>query len=256
MIINGDLYLKETNVESLGELTNVNGRLSLWNCKNLKDLGKLKTVNGLLDLRFCPELITLGNLEYCRNIRLFGCENLKDLGKLKIIEIEELNSILTRLSEMPKSILGILNSENYSDMFFRPQILNSLGNLEEVDCDINISNYNFTGTIKSLNPIKKIGGTLKIGSRGVSMNSSNPFPKFFNDISSIEYIQGDLDLYYYPNDILKINPSLQLGGDILVNAYTNENVIKQIPKHLRNKITDLFEKNKPPGGYNKRQVNP
>ena len=98
MIINGDLYLKETNVESLGELTNVNGRLSLWNCKNLKDLGKLKTVNGLLDLRFCPELITLGNLEYCRNIRLFGCENLKDLGKLKIIEIEELNSILTRLS--------------------------------------------------------------------------------------------------------------------------------------------------------------
>ena len=35
-------------------------------------------------------------------------------------------------------------------MFFRPQILNSLGNLEEVDCDINISNYNFTGTIKSV----------------------------------------------------------------------------------------------------------
>jgi hypothetical protein len=47
-----------------------------------------------------------------------------------------------------------------------------------------------------------------------------------------------------------------LGGDILVNAYTNENVVKRIPKHLRNKITDLFEKNKPPGGYNKRQVNP
>ena len=41
MIINGDLYLKETNVESLGELTNVNGRLSLWNCEKLKDLGKL-----------------------------------------------------------------------------------------------------------------------------------------------------------------------------------------------------------------------
>jgi hypothetical protein len=255
MIINGDLYLKETNVESLGELTNVNGRLSLWNCEKLKDLGKLKTVSGLLDLRFCPELVTLGNLEYCRGIRLFGCENLKDLGKLKIIEIEELDSILTRLSEMPKSILEILNTGNNTNMFFRPQILNSLGNLEEVDCDINISNYNFTGTIKSLNPIKKIGGTLKIGG-GASMNSSNPFPKFFNDISSIEYIQGDLDIYYYPNDILKINPSLQIDGVILVNSYTNENVVKRIPKHLRNKITDLFEKNKPPGGYKKRVVNP
>ena len=255
MIINGNLYLKETNVESLGELTEVNGRLSLFNCESLKDLGKLKTVNGLLDLRFCYELVSLGNLEYCRGIRLFGCENLKDLGKLKIIEIEELDLILTRLSEMPKSILEILNTDNNTNMFFRPQILNSLGNLEEVDCDINISNYNFKGTIKSLNPIKKIGGTLKIGG-GASMNSSYPFPKFFNDISSIEYIKGDLDIYYYPNDILKINPSLQIDGVILVNSYTNENVVKRIPKHLRNKITDLFEKNKPPGGYKKRVVNP
>ena len=50
MIINGDLYLKETNVESLGELTNVNGRLSLWNCEKLKDLGKLKTVKEKINI--------------------------------------------------------------------------------------------------------------------------------------------------------------------------------------------------------------
>lgn len=254
MIINDNLILRDSTIESLGELEKVNGKLSLYNCSDLKDLGNLKTVNGLLDIRFCSSIISLKNLEYCRDIRLMGCENLKDLGKLRIIEISELDLILTRLSELPKSILVITNTTQ-DNMFFRPEILNSLGNLEEVDCNINISNYNFVGTIKSLNPIKKIGGSLKIGG-GASMNSSNPFPKFFNDISSIEYIQGDLDIYYYPNDVLKINPSLQLGGDIFVNAYTNENVVKRIPKHLRNKITDLFEKNKPPGGYKKRVVNP
>lgn len=214
------------------------------------NLGELRTVNGLLDLRYCNSLESLGDLEYSRELRLFGCDNLKDLGKLKIIEISELNSILTRFSDLPKSLLGILNTTQ-DNAEFRPQILNSLGNLKEVDCNINISNYNFVGTIKSLNPIKKINGNLKIGG-GYSINSKNPFPKFFNDISSVEYIRDDLDLYYYPNDVLKINPSLQLGGDIFVNAYTNENVVKQIPKHLRNKITDLFEKNKPLGGYKKR----
>lgn len=254
MIVKGDLILDSSNIESLGELEKVNGKLSLYNCSDLKNLGNLKTVDGLLDIRFCSSIISLENLEYCRDIRLMGCENLKDLGKLRIIEISELDLILTRLSELPKSILVITNTTQ-DNMFFRPEILNSLGNLEEVDCNINISNYNFVGTIKSLNPIKNINGNLKIGG-GYSINSRNPFPKFFNDISSIEYIDGDLDLYYYPNDILKINSGLQLNGDILVNAYTNENVIKQIPKHLKHKITDLFEKNKPISGYKKKSINP
>ncbi len=106
MIINGDLILKRSSIESLGKLKEVNGELDLWNCKNLVDLGdlervvgtitaeetnitslgKLKIVRGNVFLINCVNLTSLGNLQIVYGyLNLYGCKNLKDFGKLKAV---------------------------------------------------------------------------------------------------------------------------------------------------------------------------
>ena len=47
MIINGNLDLRKSLIESLGELTEVNGNLQLENCHQLKSLGKLKKLKKI-----------------------------------------------------------------------------------------------------------------------------------------------------------------------------------------------------------------
>jgi hypothetical protein len=58
----GYLYLHASSIESLGELTFVDGHLCLWGCKNIKTLGKLKRVEGGLDID--PSLESLGELQF------------------------------------------------------------------------------------------------------------------------------------------------------------------------------------------------
>ena len=48
--IGGDLGLIGTDIESIGNLTSVGGRLNLYGCKNLTSLGNLTSVGGYLDL--------------------------------------------------------------------------------------------------------------------------------------------------------------------------------------------------------------
>lgn len=64
MIVNGNLYLDEAYVESLGNLEKVNGNLILWKCYNLRDLRNLKYVKGdLMNFMFTKKLQSLGKLE-------------------------------------------------------------------------------------------------------------------------------------------------------------------------------------------------
>ena len=42
MIINGNLILRNSSIQSLGDLTKINGDLKLQNCENIRTLGKLK----------------------------------------------------------------------------------------------------------------------------------------------------------------------------------------------------------------------
>ena len=84
MIIEGNLDLRKSSIESLGELTGVNGKLQLENCHQLKSLGKLKKIKKNLSLN--DEIETLGDLEeVCEDLLLQRCGNLKDLGKLKTV---------------------------------------------------------------------------------------------------------------------------------------------------------------------------
>ena len=61
----------------------INGNLDLISSE-IESLGKIKTVNGKLNLRGCYKLISLGDLEFVdQTLVLSGCKNLKDLGKLR-----------------------------------------------------------------------------------------------------------------------------------------------------------------------------
>jgi hypothetical protein len=63
MIINGNLNLKSSSIQSLGKISIVTGNLYLHNCSSLISLGNLKVAKG--------------------DLYLWDCLNLKDLGKLK-----------------------------------------------------------------------------------------------------------------------------------------------------------------------------
>lgn len=106
MIINGNLELSFSDIESLGNLEEVKGNFGIINCRKLQTLNKLKTVKKLIASE-CINLESLGNLEWVNfhvklderkklkslgklkygsiYINLSGCENLKDLGELKIV---------------------------------------------------------------------------------------------------------------------------------------------------------------------------
>ncbi len=82
MIINGDLNLKNSSVESLGEITEINGDVFLTD-SSIISLGKLKIIKGSLSCWDCSNLISLGELNEIKGgIKLWGCKNLKSLNKL------------------------------------------------------------------------------------------------------------------------------------------------------------------------------
>jgi hypothetical protein len=81
--IGGDLNLRNTNIESLGNLVSVEGYLNLRGCYELSSLGKLTSVGGDLYLRHCDNLTSLGNLTSVGGgLDLYGCVNLNSLENL------------------------------------------------------------------------------------------------------------------------------------------------------------------------------
>jgi hypothetical protein len=84
--VEGDLLLGYSFIESLGELTFVDGNLDLWYCQNIKTLGNIVGVQGNLWLGTSP-IESLGNLEFVNgNFSLYNCQNIKTLGKLKRVK--------------------------------------------------------------------------------------------------------------------------------------------------------------------------
>jgi hypothetical protein len=84
--VDGDLNLRYSSIESLGELEYVGEDLLLSTCKNIKTLGKLKKVIG--DLWLSQSSIeSLGELEFVGGaLSLWNCQKIKTLGKLKRVE--------------------------------------------------------------------------------------------------------------------------------------------------------------------------
>jgi hypothetical protein len=78
--VEGDLGLRYSSIQSLGELEFVDGVLSLWGCENIKTLGKLKKVDGNLNLGN-SSIESLGELTFVDGrLGLWGCRKIKTLG--------------------------------------------------------------------------------------------------------------------------------------------------------------------------------
>ena len=78
--IGGDLYLMDTQIESLGNLQSVGGYLNLRNTQ-IESLGNLTTVGGNLDLMDTP-IESLGNLTTVGGSLDLRKTSIKSLGNL------------------------------------------------------------------------------------------------------------------------------------------------------------------------------
>jgi hypothetical protein len=109
--IGGDLDLRDSDIETLGNLVRVEGVLNLSE-SDIKTLGNLVRVEGGLNLMRCFNLQSLGNLEYVGGLfYLYGNENLQSLGNLVRVK---------------------------SDLDLGSTRIETLGNLEYVGGDLNL----------------------------------------------------------------------------------------------------------------------
>jgi hypothetical protein len=107
----GDLYLRGTPIESLGNLQSVGGNLDL-RYTPIESLGNLQSVGGYLNLRGTP-IESLGNLQSVGgNLDLYRTP-IESLGNLQSVGGEYLDLEGTPLSKMynEKQIRKILNVE-------------------------------------------------------------------------------------------------------------------------------------------------
>ena len=106
--IGGDLDLRWTDIETLGNLTSVGGYLALVGCDNLTSLGNLTSVGNNLILLKNQNLNSLGNLTSVGvGFILDECKNLTSLGNLTSVGGE------LDLSETNIESLGNLTSVGY-----------------------------------------------------------------------------------------------------------------------------------------------
>lgn len=234
MIINGNLNLANSKIQSLGNLRKVEGLLDLTDCENLEDLGDLEEIGEQLILTGCKNLKSPGKLKNLDKVYFnavdLGFENLgliKDISLGMLFQLRNLKSFGNL-----KRIYKTTNEWYYSYQI--PENLDKFSNMDSFDFDLHVF-FPTVKKLKSLNPIKIINGNLQIGGYGITGKNQ------FYDMSSVEYINGDLDLYYYPNDILKINNSLEIAGKIFVNTYTNPKCYENFPKKLKLKMIDKWD---------------
>jgi hypothetical protein len=83
--IGGDLSLRYTKIETLGNLVRVEGKLDLESCQNLESLENLEYVGGNLNLLYCKNLKSIGNLEYVGGFLDLWGTDIKTLGKLEYV---------------------------------------------------------------------------------------------------------------------------------------------------------------------------
>jgi hypothetical protein len=82
--IGGDLDLRRSDIETLGNLVKVHGSL-LINDKKLRDLGMLRSVGKRFVLVNCDHLKSLGNLRYIGGFLDISNTNVSSFGELKSV---------------------------------------------------------------------------------------------------------------------------------------------------------------------------
>jgi len=124
--IGGDLNLRRTDIETLGNLVRVEGDLDLESCQNLESLENLEYVGGYLDLKN-TSIETLGNLVRVEgDLDLASCKNLQSLG-----DLEYVGGWLNLYLRDVKSLRNLVRVEGDLDLQFCKNLV-SLGDLEYV----------------------------------------------------------------------------------------------------------------------------
>lgn len=83
--IEGDLYLINKNITTLGSLVSVGGNLDLHDNNELESLGGLVSVGGNLVLSLCVSFKSLGSVESVRGYVDVRYTKIYSLGNLKFI---------------------------------------------------------------------------------------------------------------------------------------------------------------------------
>lgn len=134
MIVNGNIDLSDSNIETLGKLKEIKGFINLQVCENLKDLGELKKINGDLKISW-SKINSIGNLrEVQGDLDIVNCYDLTSLNKLKVVS-------------------GVVN-------LFKCKSLVSLGNLQLIDGEF--LSVEYCKNLKNLGKLSELSGDFDI----------------------------------------------------------------------------------------------
>ena len=163
MIINGDLILKESSIESLGNLKEVKGELKLGSIVyRLKDLGKIEKLGAFNVIQVKNELIE--NLNYLKIVN--SDLNLENFVKLK--SLKNLKTVNGSLNLSNCVNLESLYSLEYVEKFINLSNcvkLTSLGKLKYINRNLLLEN---SKNLKSLGDINECDGNILLTSSGIT----------------------------------------------------------------------------------------
>jgi hypothetical protein len=225
--IGGDLDLRETPIESLGNLTSVEGNLDLRETP-IESLGNLTSVGGDLYLLRTP-IESLGNLQSVGGDLALGDTPIESLGNLTSVggdlnlsdtSIESLGNLTSvgnslNLRNTPIKSLGNLQSVGGSLDLLRTQI-ESLGNLQSVGGFLDLRRTQ----VKSLGNLTSVGSYLDL--RGTQIKS----------LGNLTSVGGILGLSNTPIESLgnlqSVGVYLDLEYTPLSNKYTEEDIRQMV----------------------------
>jgi hypothetical protein len=103
LIVNGDLNLTKTDIESLPDGLNVEDILSLYGCKNIQSLPEGLEVGGHLDLGYSNITSLPKGLKVGGSLSLFDCANITSLPEgLKVGRFLDLKH--SNITSLPKGL--------------------------------------------------------------------------------------------------------------------------------------------------------
>ncbi len=155
MIINGNLDIGDSSIESLGNIKEIKGYLDLRNeCKNLKDLGNIKYVKELR-IGTVLDSFKITNLKIIKGNLYLANSNLKSLGSIKIIQ-GECQCSGSSLDVFGENLIAVYDDIilAYSRQLktFGKSLTKCYGNLSLTKCE----------SLKNLGNIESIGRTLNL----------------------------------------------------------------------------------------------
>jgi len=229
----GDLDLRGSFIEVLPKnLTEVNGDLLLYRCKNLKSLPNNLTVNGRLDLEDCTKITSLPSGLKVTVYLDISQTNIKSLPQ----DLEVGTNLLcigTPLEKLPDNftVNGKLDLDSCKNIISLPSGLKVLGTLDLRDTNIT-----------ELPPDLQVGGNIYLQRTPIEKLPEN---LIVNKNLNLEYcenivslpkglkIKEDLDLSNtnineLPPD-LKVGDRIILWGTPLIQNYTEDQIMDMIP---------------------------